>query len=260
MSGLEPIRRTLALARHELALLLTDLEPVIVLIAMPIAMIAFLQPVYHSMLAGLGHRHATGAQQTVPGMIVMFAFFLVGYVGFNFFREHSRNTWERLRASPARPLEIIAGKILPVLLMGAFQMAVLAGVGRALFGFDPQAGWAAFALVGASYLLCLAGLGVALVGVCRTSQQVNAFANLGAILGAGLGGALVPVALLPGWVHAVAPAVPTYWAMRGFESVVLGGGAGEMWPSVLVLLAFTAGFVALAATTLRFAETKQGWE
>jgi hypothetical protein len=60
----------------------------------------------------------------------------------------------------------------------------------------------------------------------RAVQAVPA--NFGGVALAGLGGALVPPSALPGWAEAVASGTPSYWAMRGFRSVILDsdGAAG----------------------------------
>ena len=59
--------------------------------------------------------------------------------------------------------------------------------------------------------------------ICRTAQQANAFAYVGMVLFGAIGGALVPFSVLPRWAQTVAPVTPTYWAMRGFRSVILDG-------------------------------------
>ena len=69
-------------------------------------------------------------------------------------------------------------------------------------------------------------------------QQLNAVTNLGTMLLAGLGGALVPVMELPKWVQPVAVVSPVNWAMEGYRDTILdGGGVGD----VVLSLAAMAG-------------------
>ena len=99
-----------------------------------------------------------------------------------------------------------------------------------------------------------------LVSLCRSVMQLNALATIGAFTLAGLGGALTPIASLPGWARAVAPAMPSYWAMRGFRSVILDGkGIGAVVLPVAVLLAFTAAFTAVTIARFRLDEAKISW-
>jgi ABC-2 type transport system permease protein len=65
-----------------------------------------------------------------------------------------------------------------------------------------------------------------------------------------LGGALVPLAALPHWVRAVAPASPGYWASSTLHAA-LAGDAGRTLECCGVLLAFAVGFGALAGRQLR---------
>ena len=74
-----------------------------------------------------------------------------------------------------------------------------------------------------------------------------------------VGGALVPLSVLPAWARTVAPVTPTYWAMRGFRSVILdaGGFASVALPTG-ILLAMTLGLAVVAVRRLRFDEAKLG--
>jgi ABC-2 type transport system permease protein len=87
-------------------------------------------------------------------------------------------------------------------------------------------------------------------------MAVTTLANVGALVFAGAGGALVPFALLPGWIQSVGPLTPGYWAMEGFTNAI--DGVGVLVP-VAVLLGWAALFGVVTAVRLRFEETKTGW-
>lgn len=181
----------------------------------------------------------------------MFAFFMVSYAGTAFFREHVWATWDRVRCTPASPLEMALGKIISPFALLCVQQAVLMVIGATLFGLHLAGSWATFALVDLSFTLWLTALIFATITFCQSLQQVLAISNLGALVFAGLGGALTPLKTLPHWAQTIAPASPIYWAMRGFKQVALqGGGLGTVAPSLAVL----AGSALLigAASALRF--------
>jgi ABC-2 type transport system permease protein len=80
------------------------------------------------------------------------------------------------------------------------------------------------------------------------------------VLFGAIGGALVPLNVLPGWARTIAPVTPTYWAMRGFRSVILDAqGLNGVAMPIAVLLAMTLLFAVVALRRLRFDETKIGW-
>jgi ABC-2 type transport system permease protein len=104
------------------------------------------------------------------------------------------------------------------------------------------------------------GLGLMLAALTRTLQQVAALGQPVATLLAIAGGAFMPLSALPSWAHHIAPASPTYWAMRGFRAALLEGrGVATALLPALMLVAFGALGVAVTAVRLRPADTKTGW-
>jgi ABC-2 type transport system permease protein len=243
------LRPSLAIARHELRILRREPWPLILLTLMPLILMALFEPVF-----------ASGPAQTVPGMAVLFAFFLVSQVTYAFFREHAWGTWERLRATELALRQIMAGKVLVPLAIYVAQFAILFAAGWALFGLQVRGSVPGLAVIGAALALTLTAFGLALVATCRSLMAVQTLVNLGALVFAGAGGALVPLELLPGWIRATSPYTPGYWAMEGFTRAIEGpASTGAILGPAAILLAWTVLFTALAAWRLRFEETKTSW-
>lgn len=257
--------RMRALARLDLQILRRDPAFLVVFTVMPLLFMAFNRDVIGAALlltgdAGATELSAAGAQFLVPGATVLFTGFLVGNIGFGVFREHGWGTWERLRASVLTPTELMLGKAVVPALTSAFQLAVLLGGGGLLFGLRLEGSVAGYVLVAVALGVSQIALGFMLLSVCRSVIQLNAISNAGAMLLGGLGGAITPVELLPGWAQAIAPAVPTYWAMEGFRAVTMeGGGLGDVARPVAVLLGFTVAFLAVAVKRFQVEETKVSW-
>jgi ABC-2 type transport system permease protein len=236
---------SLAIVRHEWRIFLREPMPAVVMTFMPLVLMALFKPVFE-----------TGAAQSVPGMTTLFGFFLVGQVGYAFFREHAWGTWERLRATDLSRTQVLGAKVVVPLAMFAIQFAILFGAGLALFGLKVHGSALGLAAVASALALALTAFGVALVSLCRTFMAVTTLANAGALVFAGAGGALVPFALLPGWIRAAGPFTPGYWAMLGFTHAIDGGG---VLVPVAILLGWAALFAVITAVRLRFEETKTGW-
>lgn len=251
-------RRSLAIARHDVRVMSRDSFPAILLVVMPLVGMVFMKSAFRPTLVAEGVRHANGAEQAVPGMAVTFGFLLVSYVGYGFFREHAWSTWERLRASPASSTEILLGKAAGSLVLALLQFTLVFGLGSLLMGLDVRGSWIQILLVGVAFGLFVVAAGLAVTAVCRTVMQSNAIAYLGTVVLSCLAGALVPRSVLPGWAATIAPAVPSYWAMRGYRDAILGDGRGVLAP-VAVLLAFALALSAVAVWRLRFDETKTGF-
>lgn len=245
--------RIAAIARQEVRTIFSDLSPLVTLLAMPLLMIGFFSPVANLALGGEG-----GPEYATSGMAVMFGFFVVGFIGFSFFAEHRDNTWERLRASPARPVEIVLGKSLPMFAVALAQQIVLFGAGALIFGMDLRvAQLAPLLVVSLALVVAMTNLGVLTAAAAKTEQQLNVLTNLLSIMLAGIGGAMVPPEVLPGWLEAVAPLTPHHWALDGYHAVLLDGrGLGSVIVPSLVLLAVAVVTAGLAVVRFRFDEPK----
>ncbi|MBO4206723.1 ABC transporter permease [Micromonospora echinofusca] len=262
------MRRDLAVAGvlvgHEWRLQRRDLVPQLILTVMPLVLMAFLLPTYRSAMAVAGSAPGpgplSGAEQAVPGLSVMFSMFLVSHVGMVFFRDHGWNTWNRHRATAVPVALLVLSKAVVPLGLLVAQFTVLLTAGRVLFGLEVRGSLGALALVVLAFALCLVALGVLGFAACRTVVQMTSAANVLALVMAGLGGALVPRDLLPGWAAPLAPATPSYWAVRGLQEVISGGaGLTGVAREIGVLAAFAGGFALLALLLLKPEQRKVSW-
>jgi ABC-2 type transport system permease protein len=250
-------RRTTAIVGHQLRLVVGDPFPIMVLVVFPLILMAFLKPTFALALAAHGYPGANGAEQVVPGQAVVNGFYIVGMTSFAFFAEYSWDTWDRLRASKATSPEIIVGKALPLFAVSVTQFLVIFAIGVPLFDLKSRGPLIALAPAIAVFAICLVLFGVVTTAVCRTIQQVNAVAFGGLVLFGALGGALVPLEVLPGWARAISPATPTYWVMRGFRSVILDGHSfSAIVLPCCVLVSMSCIFALVSLRRFRFADAK----
>jgi ABC-2 type transport system permease protein len=260
MSLRESGGRTATLFRQNVELLLRDPAPIVITTAMPLILIAFLKGTGRAVLMQSGVTGVNGTEVIVPGQVVMWAFFGVAFLATGFFAEHRWGTWDRLRASAARPAEVLFGKLLPSTLLVLVQMSVLFAIGVLVFGMDVRGSWAGVALMILVSTAFTTALAMLLVALLRTANQVMAVVNLAAMALAGLGGAFAPIEALPGWAQTIAPASPAYWMIDGFRGVVLEGASfGATLRPAAVVLAMTLGVAIVALWRFRFTDEKV-WE
>ncbi len=251
------LRASSAISRHEFRVMFTDPSTMIFLLVMPLFMVAIMRGLFATALAAQGYEGANGSEFAVPGMAVGFAAFGVSFAGFSFFRDHGWGTWDRLRATSATSVDLIAGKVFPTVVMTVTQLGLLFVLSKPLFGFEVTGSPAATALIIIVLALSLSAFGMAITAVSRTMQQLNAIGSVGAFGMAMLGGAWVPVASMPHWAQTIAPIMPTYWAMRAFRIVILESGTvPDIVGPLLVLIGFGLVFTLLAAAKFRLEDTK----
>lgn len=258
LSPRDSIVRIGALAVIDLRRLRADPGQCYVLIVLPILMVIAITPMARAVLRVHGMASSTGAEQSVPGMAVMFSFMSVILLGASFFKEHDWHTWDRLRASPARAIEVVAGKCLPVFAVSTLQLSIIWGFGVVVYKLRIQGSYAAIGLV----TLCLAwaslGFGMALVSMCRTTDQLGILANMGSLVLGGLSGAFAPVNPHTIWA-VVARFSPLYWALDGYQDVIFAGvGIRGVLPSCFLLFAFGLVGSLLAAARFRMSDVKLG--
>jgi ABC-2 type transport system permease protein len=251
------VRHSVAIMRHEFRVAFTDPSTLVFLVAMPLLMVALMRGLFASALAAEGFADANGSEFAVPGMAVGFAAFGVGFAGFSFFRDHGWGTWDRLRATPASSVALIAGKVVPTVTLTVAQLGLLFVLGGPLFGLEVTGSALAIACVIVVLALALSAFGLAVTAVSRTMEQLNAIGGVGAFAMAMLGGAWVPVSSMPDWAQTVAPAIPTFWAMKAFRSVILeGGGLPQIVVPLAAMVGFGVVFALLAAAKFRLEDSK----
>ena len=237
------------IARHELDLLRSYALPVALYFLMPLAILAFVEGGFDVFLRLQDPRAGfSGADLAAPGQATMFGFMSLSTIGFLFLGDHAWGTWNRVRSLGVRPWQIMAGKLGTAYLNQLAIFAFVMVMASLLFNLTVRG--PIYALVVVELVMAAVVVGYCLIAcaISNNQAQFNAFAYLGALVLAGLGGALTPFDTLPGWAQSVAPLTPTYWSVRAFEDVILnGGGIGDVALELAVLALFAVGFFVLGA-------------
>ncbi|MCL2550819.1 MAG: ABC transporter permease [Actinomycetia bacterium] len=234
----DALHRTGVLIRHNTTVLLHEPGPLAGRMVMPLILLTALRPLYEQ-AQGPG-----GTAQAVVGSLVTFSLLALSIVGGSILSERMWRTWDRLRATPVRPVELLVGKAVPVLGVLMVQQAVVLGFGVVAFGM-PVAAPGLLVVACGAWGLALLGLGTAAGVLVRSYGQLTAAFDIGALFLTTLGGALVPLDMLPGWLRAVSPASPGYWAAQTLRHAA-AGDTGPTLRGAAVLLAVGAACGAVA--------------
>ncbi|EKD34764.1 MAG: ABC transporter permease [uncultured bacterium] len=193
-------------------------------------------------------RQPTAVQQNVPAWAIFGIFFIVVPLAGSLIKERESGTLLRLRVLPVSYLTVMAGKIAAYALVCLIQFGVIIGAGifiLPLFGvaaFDPGSEPLLFALVLTGIIAAACGYGILLGTVGRTYEQIAVFAPVSIVIGAAIGGIMVPVYALPDFLRPVCLISPLYWGQSGFYDLLLrGGDLRAILPETLALLAFGLG-------------------
>lgn len=189
----------------------------------------------------------------VPGLIALVLTLVSALMtAISLSREKEQGTLEVLLVSPLRPWQIIAGKVLPYLVLG-FMITCLVLLAARLV-FDVPLRGSVVLLLGESVLFTIVSLSLGVLVAARTSSQRAAM--LGALVGtlmptALLSGMIFPIASMPRWLQPVTNIVPARWFVVIARGIMLkGSDLGHLWFETLVLGGMAA--VLLAAATHSF--------
>jgi ABC-2 type transport system permease protein len=191
----------------------------------------------------------------VPGLLgVILQMTMVMMTSMALTRETERGTMENLLAMPASPLEIMLGKILPYLGVGAVQVLVVLSAAKGLFHV-PFAGSLPLLLSAILvFVLSLVLLGYTISTVADTqmqAMQLTFFFFLPSLL---LSGFMFPFRGMPGWAQTVGEFFPLTHFLRIIRAVMLKGAE---WPAIAQETSMLGLFVAAYAgfALLRFRRT-----
>jgi ABC-type Na+ efflux pump permease subunit len=176
----------------------------------------------------------------VPGFAV--TFLLIGMlmgVSLALIDEHDWGTLERLRSASAPLWATLTGKLLARFVVGFIQMAVLFAAGYALFGISLGRTPAALMLPAAAIAFAGAAFGLIVAGVGRTRDAVLPVGAIVIMTMAAIGGCWWPIDFEPAWMQQFALALPTTWAMRAFNDLMIRNLAAS---TALVPAAVNFGF------------------
>ncbi|MDA8194182.1 MAG: ABC transporter permease [Thermaerobacter sp.] len=202
--------------------------------------------------AVVSYKYAGGGystfNQTAPALMALFIFFFVFLVsGISFLRERVQGTLERLKVSPIRGWEIMAGYLSGFGLIAILQTLLLQWFATQVLTV-PSSGAVGLALV-IDLLLAFIALstGMVLSLFARTEFQVMQFIPLVIIPQIVFSG-LFPLDTAPAWVKVLSKLFPVTYGIRGLRAVMLQNGSlPTVEPEIAVLVLF---FVLLAGINL----------
>lgn len=168
-------------------------------------------------------------------------------------KEREEGTMEQIIVTPLRSRELIAGKLLPFVLIGLIEVTL--AVACAVLVFRVPLHGSIFLLYGVScvFLLTTLGLGLFISTLVRTQQQAMMlsafFVMLPFIL---LSGFIFPVQNMPRPIQYVAAAIPLKYFLTSVRAIFLKGATlVDIWDQIVILFVWGIGILTLADLKFR---------
>ena len=183
------------------------------------------------------------AYNIVPGLLgVILTMTMVMMTGLAVTRERERGTIENLLATPVRPFEVMTGKIIPYIMVGYSQVALILLALWLIFGVPIQGSLALLSLSVLLFVVANLMVGITFSTLAKNqmqAMQMTFFFFLPSLL---LSGFMFPFRGMPGWAQAQGEILPLTHFLRLVRGILLkGNGLAEvlphLWPIALFLLA-----------------------
>lgn len=190
------------------------------------------------------------------GMGIQFLLFVALDFGIAFLVERQGGLWKRLRAAPLSRTTLLAGKTTAGALIGLISIGTTFAFGIAVLGVRVVGSVPGFLLLLVASALMASSFGLLLAALGQTPGTTRGLSILAVLLLVMLGGGWVPAFVFPAWMQSVTLALPTRWAIDGFDAVVWRGAdfvTGAL-PACAVLLGYTALFLLIARLRFRWSD------
>jgi len=189
----------------------------------------------------------------VPGLLgVILTMTMVLMTGLAMTRERERGTFENLLATPATPLEVMTGKIVPYILIGLIQVTLILLAARFIFDVPMHGSLILLYAVVLLFICANLTLGITFSSIARNqlqAMQMTFFFFLPSML---LSGFMFPFRGMPEWAQVVGNVLPlTHFLILVRGILLKGNGLDMLWPQVWPILAFMAAVLALGLKTFR---------
>ncbi len=187
---------------------------------------------------------------TIPSLVAILTMVItVSQAGMSVARERELGTFDQLLVSPLMPAEILAGKVIPAMVIGVAEALLIFFMGRLVFGVPFRGSFPLMVWSIGLFAFSIVGFGLFISSLAKTQQQAILGAFILLVPAISLSGFAAPVENMPGWLQIVTWPNPMRHALILFKGLFLkdmpfSEVLAESWP-----------LAAVGAATLVFA----GW-
>ena len=203
-------------------------------------------------------RRPTSVQQNVPAWLVFAMFFVALPLSTTWLQERNQGTLTKLRSLGLAPGVLLAGKLVPYVLVNLIQVILMLAVGvwivPALGGDALTLGHSVSGLLAVALATSAAAVsyGLLVANLVATTEQATIVTGATNLLLGAVGGVMVPRTIMPETLQQISLLSPMSWGLEGFQDILLrDGGVAAAMPRVLGLLAFALVALTLAGFRLR---------
>jgi len=185
------------------------------------------------------------------GMGVQFLLFMGIEMGTALLHARNSGVWNRLLAAPVALSTLLLARAASSALIAFAILCVIFLFSVVVFQVHISS-LAGFAGVAVCFALVTASFGVLVAAFGKTPEVARKMAMFATLLMVMIGGAWVPSFMFPAWLQQASLAMPTRWAVEGFDAITWRGmDLDAVLPAMGAQLGFALLFAALAVWRFR---------
>jgi ABC-2 type transport system permease protein len=189
----------------------------------------------------------------VPGLVgTILTMTMLIFTALSVTREIERGTMESLLSMPIKPVEIMVGKIVPYIMVGFIQAALILGIGILVFGVPLLGSLLLLASLSTLFITANLAIGYTFSTLAQNQLQAMQMSLMFFLPNILLSGFMFPFAGMPVWAQWIGEALPLTHYLRIVRSIMLKGSAlPDLYYDTLALAGLMLLAMAIAVTRFR---------
>src|SRR5262245_4692290 len=182
----------------------------------------------------------------VPGLVgTILTMTMLIFTALSVTREIERGTMESLLSMPITPIEIMLGKIVPYIIVGFIQAALIIGIGILVFGVPLLGNLFLLAALSTLFITTNLSIGYTFSTIAQNQLQAMQMSLMFFLPNILLSGFMFPFAGMPVWAQWIGECLPLTHYLRIVRAIMLKGATlpdlqyDTLWLGGLMLFAMT---------------------
>jgi ABC-2 type transport system permease protein len=160
----------------------------------------------------------------VPGLVgTILTMTMLIFTALSVTREVERGTMESLLSMPIKPVEVMFGKIIPYVMVGFLQAAIILSIGVFLFGVPVFGSLALLAMLSTLFITTNLAIGYTFSTLAQNQLQAMQLSIMFFLPSILLSGFMFPFLGMPVWAQYVGEALPLTHYVRIVRAIMLKG-------------------------------------
>jgi ABC-2 type transport system permease protein len=169
---------------------------------------------------------ASSRLNIVPGLVgTILTMTMLIFTALSVTREIERGTMESLLSMPIKPVEVMFGKIIPYVMVGFLQAAIVLGIGVLLFGVPVLGSLMLLALLSTLFITANLSIGYTFSTIAQNQLQAMQLSMMFFLPSILLSGFMFPFMGMPVWAQYLGECLPLTHYVRIVRAIMLKGSS-----------------------------------